>query len=72
MNSLARDCARARKANLPDAKEDIIAEPLSEAVAPVKIRVGGYCGLVSIALSRSGRVALEKRNAPLLEQGSLI
>jgi len=43
-NSRARDWARARKANLPVAKEEQRAEPLREAVAPVKMRVGGWVG----------------------------
>lgn len=40
-NSRARDCARARSANLAEAKEAKFADPLRLAVAPVKIRVGG-------------------------------
>lgn len=40
-NSRARDCARARKANLADAKDAKLAEPFRLAVAPVKMRVGG-------------------------------
>ena len=40
-NSRARLCARARRANFPVAKEAQFAEPLSAAVAEVKIRVGG-------------------------------
>ena len=45
------------------------AEPLTEAVAPVKIRVGG-CGGVEVDGDgegrRRGRVAWEKRKDPLL------
>lgn len=33
-NSLARDCARARRANLPDANPAQLADPLTLAVAP--------------------------------------
>ncbi len=67
-NSRARDWARARKANLPVAKEEHRAEPLREAVAPVKMRVGGWVrGEVEGGLRRRGRVDWEKRKAPLLE-----
>lgn len=41
------------------------AEPLTEAVAPVKMRVGGW-GDVEVAERRRGRVAWEKRKDPLL------
>lgn len=54
-NSRARDCARARSANLAEAKSAQLVEPLMLAVAPVKIRVGGR-GDMSLALRRSGRV----------------
>lgn len=40
-NSRASDCARARSANLAEAKDAKLADPLKLAVAPVKIRVGG-------------------------------
>lgn len=40
-NSLARDCASARKANFPVAKAAKVADPFTLAVAPVNIRVGG-------------------------------
>ena len=40
-NSLPRLCASARRANFPHAKLANVALPLREAVAPVKIRVGG-------------------------------
>lgn len=50
-------------ANLPVAKEEQRAEPLREAVAPVKMRVGGCFGGEedSRDLRRSGRVDWEKR-----------
>ena len=53
-------------ANFPPAKDESWAEPLSEAVAPVKIREGGYLGSGEVlrALRRSGSAALENRNAP--------
>lgn len=41
------------------------AEPLTEAVAPVKIKVGGYSAEV-VEARRRGRVAWEKLKAPLL------
>jgi hypothetical protein len=44
------------------------AEPFMEAVAPVKIRVGGL-GDVVVEARRSGRMAWEKWKAPLLEEG---
>ena len=47
------------------AKEAKSAEPLTEAVAPVKMRLGGCCSPVD--LRRRGRVAWEKLKAPLLE-----
>ena len=52
-------------AHLPVAKEAQRAEPLIEAVAPVKIRVGGYWVWVVEARSQ-GRTACEKRKAPRL------
>ena len=42
-NSFAMDVDSARSANLAEAKELINAFALTEAVAPVKINVGGYC-----------------------------
>ncbi len=44
------------------------AEPLMEAVAPVKIRVGGL-GDVVVEARRRGRMAWEKLKAPFLEGG---
>ncbi len=41
------------------------AEPLTEAVAPVKMRVGGWAPVV-VEARRRGRVAWEKLKAPLL------
>lgn len=63
-NSRASDWASARRANLPVAKAAKFAEPFTLAVAPVKIRVGGYCSPVDFW--RSGRVLLAKLNAPIL------
>ncbi len=54
---------------MPVANDDVFAEPLREAVAPVKIRVGGYCR--SLDLRRRGIVAWEKRKAPLLFTGQV-
>ncbi len=45
-----------------------MAEPLTEAVAPVKIRVGGFAE-VGREARRRGRRAWEKWKAPLLEGG---
>lgn len=53
-NSRANDCATALSANLPDEKVENSAEPFRLAVAPVKIRVGGW-GVFPRALSRRGR-----------------
>lgn len=48
-------------------KDDMRALLLTDAVAPVKMRVGGYCAALSSAVfRRSGNTACEKRNAPLL------
>jgi len=71
-NSRPSDWARARMANLPVAKEEHWAEPLREAVAPVKIRVGGCCGGEEdwTVLRRRGRVDCEKRKAPFLYAGN--
>ena len=44
------------------------AEPLTEAVAPVKMRVGGWAPVEAEA-RRRGRVAWEKLKAPLLLYG---
>lgn len=63
-NSRASDWASARRANLPVAKAAKFADPFTLAVAPVKIRVGGYCSPVDFW--RSGRVLLAKLNAPIL------
>jgi hypothetical protein len=52
---------------LPLAKEDIIADPLTDAVAPVNMREGGYFEPASTPLRRRGKVACEKRKAPLLK-----
>lgn len=52
-NSRAKDWLSARRANLPAAKEEKLAEALRDAVAPVRIRVGG-CGEVDVASSRRG------------------
>lgn len=45
---------------------------LTDAVAPVKISVGGCFGWRSTALRRSGRTAWEKRNAPPLQRISAV
>lgn len=55
----------ARRANFIVANEAKRALPLTEAVAPVKIRVGGYSLLVEER--RRGRTAWEKLKAPLLD-----
>lgn len=47
------------------AKAANLAEPLTEAVAPVKIREGGF-GEDSLAASSRGSVAWEKLKEPLL------
>jgi hypothetical protein len=52
---------------LPVAKEAQLALPLMEAVAPVKIRVGG-CSDLGTEERRRGSAAWEKRYAPLLER----
>lgn len=58
----------ARMAYLADAKPDILALLLTDAVAPVKMRVGGYFAEESPAvLRRSGSAAWEKMKAPLLQ-----
>ena len=58
-NSRPSDCPSARRANLPVANDAHPTEPLSAAVAPVKISVGG-CGRC-VDLRRRGSVAWEKR-----------
>ncbi len=50
----------ALSANLPLAKEDAVAEPRREAVAPVRMREGGW-GEVGTASRRRGSVAWAKR-----------
>ena len=66
-NSFAILVDSARIANLDDAKLDISAFALMEAVAPVKINVGGCFEPVSSACLRSsGITCCEKRKAPLL------
>ena len=47
------------------------AEPLTEAVAPVKMREGG-CSEVEVAERRRGRVAWENRKDPLLGMGTVV
>jgi hypothetical protein len=59
-NSLARLCPVALSANFPLANEDMVAEPRTEAVAPVMIKEGGY-GEVGTDSRRRGSVAWEKR-----------
>lgn len=65
-NSLARLCPVALRANFPLANEDIVADPLKDAVAPVIINEGGW-GEVSTDSSRSGSVAWAKRKKPRLQ-----
>lgn len=49
-------------------KDDMSALLLTDAVAPVKMRVGGYCAdLSSAVFKRRGNTACEKRKAPLLK-----
>ena len=62
--SRARLCAIARRANFIVAKAAKLAEPFTEAVAPVKISVGGWDW--SVELRSKGRAAWEKLKAPLL------
>lgn len=64
-NSRASDCASARKANLPEANAAKLAEPFRLAVAPVKIKVGGYCD-DSRACRSNGRDRCAKLKAPWL------
>lgn len=69
-NSLARLVDRARRANFPVEKEDIRALDFTLAVAPVKIRVGGWVPLrgLDCTWARSkGRACWEKRKAPFLD-----
>ena len=47
------------------------AEPLTEAVAPVKMREGG-CSEVGVEKRRRGRVAWEKRKDPLLRMETVV
>ena len=58
----------ARSAHFGAANMDICALALTEAVAPVKMRVGGYAeaGWDSACFRRRGKVAWEKKRAPLL------
>lgn len=65
-NSLASDCANALSANLPAAKEANCAEPFTLAVAPVKMRVGGYFKPPCDSAGKSGRTFCAKLNAPFL------
>lgn len=66
-NSFAMEVESARRANLAQAKADIRALALTLAVAPVKIRVGGYlANLSSACFKSSGRLFCEKMRAPLL------
>jgi len=60
----------ARSAHFGAAKVDICALALMEAVAPVKISVGGCWSADwdSACFRRRGRVAWEKKRAPLLWQ----
>lgn len=44
------------------------AEPFTEAVAPVKIKEGGYSDVL-VEARRRGRIACEKLKAPLLGGG---
>ena len=64
-NSRASDCARARSANMVEAKAAHSADPFMLAVAPVKIKVGG-CGDIFLALRRSGRAPWAKLKPPFL------
>ena len=64
-NSRARDWLSARTANLPAAKVAKLAEPRTEAVAPVMIRDGGYFDSPTEA-SSNGSVACAKLNSPSL------
>lgn len=60
-NSRARDCPRARWANIPAAKVPNLAEPRREAVAPVMRRVGGFTGEAEMEVWRRGRACWAKR-----------
>lgn len=59
-NSLARLCPVALSANFPLANEAEVADPRREAVAPVRIKEGGW-GEDSTESRRSGSVACAKR-----------
>lgn len=65
-NSLARDWDNARSPNFAEAKEAKFADALTEAVAPVKISVGGYFVVAEAVDNRSGITACEKMKAALL------
>ena len=65
-NSLASDCASARSANFGAANDDSRAPLRSDAVAPVKRRVGECLGFAAAAERRRGRVNWEKLKAPML------
>lgn len=64
-NSLAIDRLRARMPYFEVLKEDIFALDFTEAVAPVKMRVGGW-EPEDVWERRRGRADWEKRKAPLL------
>lgn len=51
---------------MAEAKVEKPAEPFRAAVAPVKMRVGLYFGVVAAEARRWGRTAWEKWKAPLL------
>lgn len=63
-NSLPKLCASALRANFPVAKLEHRALPFIDAVAPVKMSVGGYSGVEEVEeveARRRGRTAREKR-----------
>ena len=64
-NSRDRDCASPRKANFPAAKEPNVADPLTDAVAPVISRDGG-CGEEATESRRSGKTFCENKYSPRL------
>jgi hypothetical protein len=66
-NSFAIESDRARKANFEEANVAMSGLALTEAVAPVKISVGGYLASESSAcFSRRGKACCENRKAPFL------
>ncbi len=70
-NSLAKLWDSALKAHLPVAKDEKFTDPFTEAVAPVKMRVGGCSGEDWRCARRRGRTEEEKLKAPRLEEKNI-